>query len=217
MHIFFTRCNFYYTFVLLLLGSFSYAQTKIGGKVTETKTKEPLIGVSVQVKGKVIGTITDAKGDFSFVVNSQPPFTLVVSSVGFETQEINVSGNQTDFQVQLSEQAILGQEIIVSASRVEESVMKSPVAVEKMDIRGIRETPSPNFYDALANLKGIDMATQGVLFKSINMRGFGSTGNPRTVQILRARPSRRWRHACPVPRLRRCDQRLADRLARRHH
>ena len=184
MHIFFTRCNFYYTFVLLLFSYFSYAQTKIGGKVTETKTKEPLIGVSVQVKGKVIGTITDAKGDFSFVVNSQPPFTLVVSSVGFETQEINVSGNQTDFQVQLSEQAILGQEIIVSASRVEESVMKSPVAVEKMDIRGIRETPSPNFYDALANLKGIDMATQGVLFKSINMRGFGSTGNPRTVQMI---------------------------------
>jgi iron complex outermembrane receptor protein len=169
---------------MLLFASSSFAQTKIEGVVNEATSKEPLVGVSVQVKGKVIGTITDSKGAFSFSVNSPPPFTLVVSSVGFLTQEVEVEGGQSHFEVQLSEQVVLGNEIVVSASRVEENVLKSPVAVEKMDIRGIRETPSTNFYDALANLKGIDMATQGVLFKSINMRGFGSTGNPRTVQMI---------------------------------
>jgi iron complex outermembrane receptor protein len=169
---------------MLLFASSSFAQTKIEGVVKEATSKEPLIGVSLQVKGKVIGTITDSKGAFSFSVNSPPPFTLVVSSVGFLTQEVEVEGGQSHFEVQLSEQVVLGNEIVVSASRVEENVLKSPVAVEKMDIRGIRETPSANFYDALANLKGIDMATQGVLFKSINMRGFGSTGNPRTVQMI---------------------------------
>jgi outer membrane receptor protein involved in Fe transport len=78
----------------------------------------------------------------------------------------------------------MGQEIVVSASRVEESVMKSPVSVEKMDIRGIKETPAASFYDGLSNIKGIDMTSQGLLFKSINMRGFGATGNPRTVQMI---------------------------------
>ncbi|WP_374756332.1 carboxypeptidase-like regulatory domain-containing protein [Dyadobacter psychrotolerans] len=180
----FTGKKMCWVLLMTLFSTCAFAQTKLGGQVTETSSNEPLAGVSIQIKGKVIGTITDAKGNFSFSVNSPPPFTLVISSVGFQTQEINVSGGQTDFQIKLSEQVILGQEIVVSASRVEESVMKSPVAVEKMDIRGIRETPSPNFYDALANLKGIDMATQGVLFKSINMRGFGSTGNPRTVQMI---------------------------------
>jgi iron complex outermembrane recepter protein len=87
-------------------------------------------------------------------------------------------------KIVMKEQAILGQEVVVAASRVEESVMKSPVAIEKMDIRAIRETPSANFYDGLANFKGVDMATQGLLFKSINMRGFGATGNPRTVQMI---------------------------------
>ncbi len=172
------------TCCLLLYSTILFAQTKIGGTVTEASTNEPLIGVSVQVKGKVIGSITDAKGSFNFTVTSPPPFTLVVSSVGFQTQEIDVSGAQSDFQIKLSEQVVLGNEIVVSASRVEENVLKSPVAVEKMDIRGIRETASTSFYDALANLKGIDMTTQGVLFKSINMRGFGSTGNPRTVQMI---------------------------------
>jgi iron complex outermembrane receptor protein len=180
----FLRQNWYCIIFMLLSGTISIAQTKIGGTVTEASSNDPLIGVSIQVKGKIIGTITDSKGHFSFTVSTPPPFTLVISSVGFQTQEVDVAGGQSDFQIKLSEQVVLGSEIIVSASRVEESELKSPVAVEKMDIRGIRETPSTNFYDALANLKGIDMATQGVLFKSINMRGFGSTGNPRTVQMI---------------------------------
>ena len=168
----------------LLITQLSFAQTKVSGTITDASTKEPLIGVSVQVKGKVVGTITNTKGEFSFSVSSAPPFTLIISSVGYESQEMVVSGNNASINISLKEQAVLGQEVVVSASRVEESVLKSPAAIEKMDIRTIRETASPSFYDALANMKGIDMTTQGLLFKSINMRGFGSTGNPRTVQMI---------------------------------
>lgn len=168
----------------IMLVSNAYGQITVNGVITESTTAEPLAGVSIQVKGKVTGTITDNKGAFNLTTTSSPPFTLIVSSVGFQTQEIEVTGGMSKLDIKLVEQVILGQEIIVAASRVEESVMKSPVAIEKMDIRNIRETPSANFYDALANLKGIDMTTQGVLFKSVNMRGFGSTGNPRTVQMI---------------------------------
>jgi iron complex outermembrane receptor protein len=168
----------------LLFVQLSFAQTKVSGTITDASTKEPLIGVSVQVKGKVVGTITNTKGEFSFSVSQAPPFTLLISSVGYESQEMAVSGNNASINIALKEQAVLGQEVVVSASRVEESVLKSPAAIEKMDIRTIRETASPSFYDALANMKGIDMTTQGLLFKSINMRGFGATGNPRTVQLI---------------------------------
>ena len=167
-----------------LITQLSFAQTKVSGIISDAATKEPLIGVSVQVKGKVVGTITNTKGEFSFSVSTPPPFTLLISSVGYESQEMNVSGNSASINIALKEQAVLGQEVVVSASRVEESVLKSAAAIEKMDIRTIRETASPSFYDALANMKGIDMTTQGLLFKSINMRGFGSTGNPRTVQMI---------------------------------
>lgn len=170
--------------LLSLLVQHSYAQISLTGKVTESVTNEPLAGVSIRVVGKVTGTITDAKGEFSFSTTTNPPFTIMVSSVGFQSQEIEISGGKSALDIKLIEQPVLGREIVVSASRVEESVMKSPVAVEKLDIRAIRDTPSTNFYDALANLKGIDMTTQGVLFKSVNMRGFGATGNPRTVQMI---------------------------------
>ncbi len=160
------------------------AQTKIEGKITEAATNEPLIGVSIQIKGKIIGTISDAKGEFSFTTASEPPFTLVVSSVGFQTQEIMVAGGQSNFQIKLEEQAVLGRELVVSASRVEESVLRSPVSIEKIDIRTIRETPQASFYDALQNLKGVEMSTQSLTFRSVSTRGFGANGNTRVVQLI---------------------------------
>lgn len=170
--------------LLVLLSVSAFAQTKVEGKVTDATTKEPLAGVSIAVKGKVIGTITDTKGNFSFNTNTTPPFQIVVSSVGFQTQELTVNSNAQALNIVLTEQVTQGQEVVVSASRVAEEVMKSPVSVEKMDIRAIQQTPANDFYAGLANFKGIDMATQGLLFKSINMRGFGATGNPRTVQMI---------------------------------
>jgi iron complex outermembrane recepter protein len=169
---------------LCLLTVSAFAQTKVEGKVTDATSKETLAGVSVSVKNKVIGTITDKNGNFSFNTNTPPPFQIVVSSVGFQTQELTVNGNSPNLNIVLAEQVTLGQEVVVSASRVAEDVLKSPVSVEKLDIRSIRESPATNFYDALANMKGIDITTQGLLFKSINTRGFGATGNVRTVQMI---------------------------------
>ncbi|MEA5457823.1 TonB-dependent receptor [Arcicella sp. LKC2W] len=181
---FFTKLRLGFIASIVLLAASTFAQTKIAGKVSDGGTKETLIGVSIAVKGKVIGTITDSKGNFSLSTTTAPPFVILVSSVGYQSQEFTVTESKTDFDIKLAEQTILGQEVVVSASRIEESVMKSPVSVEKMDIRAIQSTPSASFYDGLANLKGIDMTTQGLLFKSINMRGFGSTGNPRIVQMI---------------------------------
>lgn len=170
--------------LVLFLSASAFAQTKIGGKVMDADSKEPLIGVSIGVKGAVTGTISDSKGNFSLSTNKAGALTIVVSMVGYERQEIPVTGNKTDFQIALKEQSILGQDVVVSASRVEESVMQSPVSVERMDIRTIRETPAASFYDAMRNIKGVEMSTQSVSFSSIGMRGFNSNGNVRVVQLI---------------------------------
>jgi iron complex outermembrane recepter protein len=171
--------------VFFLVGTLNLiAQTQISGNITDGATKEPLVGVSVRVKGTVTGTISDLKGNFSVTTTTKPPFMVEVTSVGYTTQEIKIDATSAKLAIVMKEQATLSEEVVVSASRVSESVMKSPVAVEKMDIRAIREAAAPSFYDALSNIKGVDMATQGLLFKSVNMRGFGATGNPRTVQMI---------------------------------
>ncbi len=181
--------NFYpvklsFLLVLMLMSGLSFAQNQINGTITDASTKEPLIGVSVQVKNKIIGTVTDTKGNFNLNTSTPVPFSLVISYVGYQTQEVAITASSSNINVSLEESSILGQEVVVAASRVEESVLKAPVAVEKMDIRSIQQNPSASFYEGLQNLKGIDMATQGLLFKSVNMRGFGGTGNVRTVQLM---------------------------------
>ncbi|MFN4145561.1 MAG: TonB-dependent receptor domain-containing protein [Runella sp.] len=170
--------------VLAMSAGALLAQTKISGSVTDADTRNELIGVSIQVKGKVIGTISDVKGNFSLTTTTPTPFTIVVTSIGYQTQEIQITGDRSDLKIAMKEQPLLGQEVVVSASRVEESVLQSPVTVEKMDIRAMQSTPAPSFYDALRNIKGVEMSTQSLTFSNFNTRGFSGNGNVRVVQMV---------------------------------
>ena len=173
-------------FCIFLIQSPLIAQENvtITGNVTDVDNGEPLIGVNILVKDKVIGTVTDTDGNFRLIVNESLPLTLVVSSVGYGRQEITVDDQTEDLAIALEYQTLLGQEVVVSASRVEESILESPVSIEKMDIRDIQSAAAPSFYDQIANLKGIDVSAQSLTFKSINPRGFGANGNTRTVQLI---------------------------------
>jgi iron complex outermembrane recepter protein len=170
-------------FFLFAAGSLA-AQTTIQGKVKDGGTGTELAGVNVIVKGRVIGTITNANGFFALTVNDSPPLTLSFSFIGYKTQELEVKNtNTTNLEIVLEEQTLLGQEVVISASRFEESILESPVAIEKMDVLAVQNTPADNYYKALGNLKGVDVATSSINFQIINTRGFGSTGNTRFVQL----------------------------------
>jgi outer membrane receptor protein involved in Fe transport len=175
---------FMMTLLVSLISFQAFAQTVIKGTIIDAETKETLVGVNIVVKGKVIGTITDLSGNFSLNVNQAPPLSLVFSMVGYAPQEIEITNaNTSNLQIALSEQTMLGQEVVVSASRVEESILKSPVSIEKMDILAIRDTPADTYYKGIANLKGVDVSTSSINFQIINARGFNSTGNTRFVQL----------------------------------
>lgn len=76
------------------------------------------------------------------------------------------------------------QEVVVSASRVEESFLQSPVTVEKLNPRALRLTPAPSFFDAIEHLKGVQVITPSLGFKVINARGFTNTTNVRFAQLV---------------------------------
>jgi outer membrane receptor protein involved in Fe transport len=80
--------------------------------------------------------------------------------------------------------SILGQEVVVAASRTPERILESPVSIERYGQAAIRETAAPSFYDALNNLKGVEMSAQSLTFKSINTRGFNANGNVRFNQYI---------------------------------
>ncbi len=157
---------------------------EITGTVTGQENKEPLADVSVQVKGTIAGTITNKEGGFKLRTKARLPFTLVFSSVGFKQQEFEVKSLGSNLQIALVTQTILGNEVVVTASRVAESILKSPVAIEKLDIRAIREAAAPSFYDALENVKGVQMTTSSLTFKVPNTRGFNIPNNFRFMQLV---------------------------------
>ena len=75
-------------------------------------------------------------------------------------------------------------EVVVSASRVEESILQSPVTVEKLNPRALLLTPAPSFFDAIEYLKGVQVITPSLGFKVINARGFTNTTNVRFAQLV---------------------------------
>jgi outer membrane receptor protein involved in Fe transport len=159
--------------------------TQISGTVVDAENGSPLAGVNVSVKGKVIGTSTDTDGNFALNIGQDPPLTLVFTMIGFTKKEIEITENEvTNLTIELSEASIVGEEIVVSASRVEENILESPVSIEKMDAVAIQQSASPSFYESLANLKGVDFSTQSITFKSVNTRGFNANGNTRFVQLI---------------------------------
>ena len=169
---------------LLCLGAKAQQSIEISGRVTDGEKKEPLPGVAISIKGTVAGTVTGNEGTFVLRTKQKLPFTLVFTSVGFAPQELVVSSITSQLQVALSTQTVLGNEVVVTASRVPENILRSPVAIEKLDIRAIRETPAPSFYDALENVKGVQMTTSSLTFKVPNTRGFNIPNNFRFMQLV---------------------------------
>lgn len=162
----------------------SSQQTVVSGTVVDARTGSTLAGVNVYVRGTVRGVATDMNGNFTLRINQEPPMTLVVSIIGYLTQEIEITEPETrDLTIELREDTMLGSDVVVSASRFEQSILEAPVSVERMDIIAVNQTPAPSYYMGLANLKGVDMTTSSINFQIVNARGFNSTGNTRMVQL----------------------------------
>ncbi len=168
--------------LLCIVGMSAKAQTTVSGTIKDSATGETVAGVNIVVKGSIAGTISDTKGSFNLKVNQAPPFTITLSFIGYKTQEIEIKDSQTTLDLAIEEQSLLGQEVVVSASRVEESILKSPVTIEKMDILSIRQAAAPDFFDALANVKGVQASSGSLNFTAINTRGFATIANTRFVQ-----------------------------------
>lgn len=172
-------------FAFVVFGSsVMFAQTTVTGTVKDAKTGETLLGANVKVSRKAVGTTTDFDGNFTLTVSEAPPFTIEVSMLGFKTVKVEITQNNQKVEVSLEENATALDEVVVSASRTPERIMESPVTVERLDARAIKNTTSPSFYDGLENLKGVDVNANSLTFKSVNTRGFATFANTRFMQLV---------------------------------
>ncbi len=161
----------------------SFAQSTISGNVADDKNL-PLPGANIKIVGQPTGTITDMDGNFTLSTQSNPPLTIEISMAGYVTQSVAITAkNQRVTAVLLEEETKLN-EIVISASRTPERILESPVTIERMGIKEIKNTSSPTFYDGLENLKEVHFNTSSLNFKSINTRGFSTVANTRFMQLV---------------------------------
>lgn len=187
MRLYPNRANHILVIVLFFTVFFtnSYAQiTKVTGLVKDKNTKQGLYSAVVSVKGSTTGTNTDLDGRFSLNVDLTTPQTLVVSYLGYEKVEVQVSKNKTNIEVLLIENVVTSKEVTIQSSRLTEKQKEAPLTVESMDLISIKQTSASNFYEGLGQLKGVDLTSASIGFKVINTRGFNSTSPVRSLQLI---------------------------------
>ena len=158
------------------------ATKKITGTVVDAMG--PVIGASVVEKGTTNGTVTDFDGNFSLSV--KPGATIVISFIGFETQEIKV-GNQDNFQITMKDDNAVLEEVVVVGYGVQKKklVTGATVQVKGEDIAKLNTT---NALTAMqASTPGVNITQSssqpGKGFK-VNIRGVGTIGNSSPLLII---------------------------------
>ena len=169
---------------LLLLSATMWSQTVITGNVTDAKTGDPIPGASIKVVGKALGTSTDFDGNYSLKLSENPPFSIEISNLGYASQTFEVTESEQIVNAALTEAENSLDEVVVSASRTPESIRESPVTIERMGVKQIKNTATANFYEGLQNMKGVDVNTGSLTFNSVNTRGFATFANTRFVQLI---------------------------------
>ncbi len=75
-------------------------------------------------------------------------------------------------------------EIIISASRISETILRSPVSLDQLKAIEIKNMAASSGFEAIENMKGVQMLTPSLGFKVINTRGFANTTNVRFTQLI---------------------------------
>tara|TARA_B110000503_G_scaffold14797_1_gene20323 strand:- start:35235 stop:38129 length:2895 start_codon:yes stop_codon:yes gene_type:complete len=168
--------------IAVLFSTLIFAQTTVTGTVVDDNN-DPIPGATIVVDA-MNGTVADFDGNFSISVSQSPPFTVTVSSVGFDSATLNVTTSNLDFDVKLESSQNLLDEIVISASRIAERLFDSPVTIEKFDYKDIAQSTGADFYSSLDGLKGVQINSGGLFLQQINTRGFSTIYNNGFVQLV---------------------------------
>ncbi|MFO7891153.1 MAG: carboxypeptidase-like regulatory domain-containing protein [bacterium] len=166
---------------LVLTASWLFAQqVTISGSVIDAKTTEPLVYANVSVQGEAAGAATDADGEFSFMYSLVDEITLVVTYMGYESEELVLQpgDNTEDLLFELKPDVFQGETVVVTGVASKRSRSRSEVAVARVDAGDLSESQS---YKDVSSLLGGKVAGVQVKKASGNVGGgirFDMRANP---------------------------------------
>jgi iron complex outermembrane receptor protein len=142
----------------------------IAGRVTGKGDSEPLVGATVLLQGTVRGTTTNTKGEYRIPAISPGKCTLLFSMVGYHREtraDVTVEeGKETALDVAMIQTPVQSEQIVVTASRREQSLQEVPVSISVLEASELQMRNAQTIVDALRYVPGVNI-TGG----QVNIRG----------------------------------------------
>lgn len=193
----FVRINNTIKYFLLIISfgfgnAYSYAQqtqplinSNLSGKVVDSKSGEPLPGATVAIQGTTHRVSTDIDGHFSFVTGQKFPYTLIVSYLGYKTNEIVVQGSPAVIKLEEALNQISEFVVVGYGSQKKVNVSGS---VASLDQKVLGNRPITNSTQALQNLPGVftnqTKGRPGADGATIRIRGVGTLNNSNPLVLV---------------------------------
>ena len=178
--------------ILILLLSFlslSFSAI-IQGIIKDKRSKQPLIGANVMLKGTSLGSSTDENGFYLIQNIDFGNYMLTVSYIGYEEfeQEVSLkSKTNLELDLLLTPQALEHSATTVTGAKRKEKVTDAPASMEVISTRDIRRESTTNLGSFLKGMKGVDFTASGVDNYSISIRGFNSSFSSRLLTLTDGR------------------------------
>ena len=149
-----------WSLVLVLSATSVSAQQKtVTGIVKNSEDGSPLVAASIQVKGTNVGITTDQNGNFSIKVSDNQ--TLVVSAVGFTSEEIRV-GNKSVFNINLTNSTAILENVVVTALGIKRAEKALGYSAQQIGGEELNEARSNNWSSALSGkVAGLQLLSAG--------------------------------------------------------
>jgi len=166
------------TFFIITLFSinilFAGVTGKLVGRITNSTTDEPLIGVNIVLKGTAFGAASDEKGDYMILNIPADTYTVMASYIGFKTTsvtDVRINADRTstvDFLLEIS--AVEGEEVIVEAERpvIVRDQTATTTTIEEEDLENM---PINSYSDIIDNVAGVIENDNGGGDDGIHIRG----------------------------------------------
>jgi len=173
------------TFYLVLISTAFGGQGGLRGVIKDATTDGPIVGANIVFIGTNIGGASDINGSFIITNIPEGKYKIKISYIGYKTftKNITIVNNKTlTIDVKLNRTVILGNLVVVTASRKPEKLTQAPATIDVMTSKDIEElTINPG--ELMARQKGVDYVRTGVEGMGINIRGFNSAFNIKNLQM----------------------------------
>lgn len=145
----------------------------LAGVLLDERTNQPIPGASVLIKGTTHGVVTDVDGNFYFQTGQKFPFTLVISSVGYQKREFIAEG--TPVKIYLKELTEELNEIVVTSRRRKEAAQDVPIPITAIGGAKVAETGAFNVNRLKELIPSVQLYSSNPRNTSLSIRGLGTT------------------------------------------